>query len=125
MSRLSFVKDKSAKYRFCTDEYARLLDCDDANKVVGKKENAFSWSKKAVAAADKAIKDVAGSEQTMILENLVKFPDGTERAMRTKLLPIYNSRNAVVGVFGVAVEVLQSVVAKPSVKGKKKTTTTA
>ena len=116
MSRLSFVKDIHGKYLYCTNGYARVLGRDTVADVVSHYDEDFAWQKETLASVNTVMKQTLSDENIHIMERVATFPDGTERAMRTKLLPIYNERKDIIGVLGVAVEVLQPITAANKVE---------
>ena len=107
IARLGFVKNIQSEYQWCTKGFATLLALEEDADVAGKSDVDFSFDQTASDSFQKSIEAVLDGEEFVVNENVFAFPDGTERALRTRLYAIYGEHNNIIGVLGMAVEVLQ------------------
>lgn len=110
IARLGFVKNIQSEYQWCTKGFATLLALEDDNDVAGKRDIDFSLEQAASDSFQQSVESVLNGERMVINENAFTFPDGTERALRTRLYAVYGAHNDIIGVLGMAVEVLQPAV---------------
>ena len=107
VARLGFVKNIQSEYQWCTKGFATLLALEDNNDVVGKCDIDFSLDQTTSDSFQQSVEAVLNGDESVINENVFAFPDGTERALRTRLYAIYGEHDNIIGVLGMAVEVLQ------------------
>lgn len=99
--------DKNGVYMGCNDEQAKTIGFSSSTEVVGKRLKdipLMANNKAATKHIEKINKRVLKGESIVVEESVTK-PDGTELVFLSSKRPLYNAKNQIVGTVGISIDI--------------------